>query len=55
MADSQKPKLDNRIREVVYEASVLSDWLRSVLADLNRGDIDKAKEAIRLAIAKIGA
>ena len=41
------------VREVTYEADALVAWLRSLLVDLNKGDIATAKTAIRDAINKI--
>lgn len=52
-AQREKPKLDNRIRESIFQTDELADWLRSLLNDLNKGDIDTAKESLREAIRKL--
>jgi hypothetical protein len=41
------------VREVTYEAEALVTWLRSLLVDLNKGDVAAAKTDIRDAISKI--
>jgi len=47
-------KADNRIRELVYEAESLKEWLRNMLRECDRSNLSEVRAQLVEALRKIG-